>query len=131
MIKKTKMAVQLGEFEWKKYTYKRSADSNVQLLGSVRHGPQIGALGIIGGAYCQIVGDYVVPLNAKKAEHAYKSAVKYARQVLRQEYSIPAIDTNRPAPCVIVKRKRTFTKPDAPVKRKLTLAPTKESNPSS
>ena len=130
MIKMSKMVVQLGECEWKKYTYKRSDDSGVQLLGSVRHGPQFGALGIIDGAYCQIVGDYVVPLNAKKADQAFKNASNSGRRVFRPAYSVPAIDPSRPAPCVIVKRKRTIIRPDAAVNSRLALAPIKEATPS-
>ena len=69
--KKANWLVRLGAHEWVRHTYARPADDPIRLLGSVRRGPQIGALGITADKkYVQVVGDYVVPLNQGQIKQA-------------------------------------------------------------
>jgi hypothetical protein len=69
--KKENWLVRLGRHEWARHTYERSADDPIRLLGSVRRGPQVGALGVtLDDKYVQVVGDLVVPLNQGQIKQA-------------------------------------------------------------
>ena len=46
------------------------------LIGSIHHGPQIGALGKIDNDYYQVVGDMTIKLNTKKVEAALVFVLK-------------------------------------------------------
>lgn len=64
LTKKEKWLVRFGRDEWSRHTYARLANDPIRLLGSVRRGAQIGALGITADEqYVQVVGDLIVPLN--------------------------------------------------------------------
>ena len=101
MSKKTKWMVRLGVAEWERHTYARADGDDLRLLGSVRRGLQVGALGVtFDGTYVQVVGDYIVELNGSQISAAIAAA------------SIKTCRTPRPAakslnaPVVVVKRRR-------------------------
>lgn len=102
----------MGEAEWARFTYAREPDSEdaLQLLGSVRRGAQVGALAVTAeGAYLQVVGDYLAPLN--KREIAKALAVAHSRKHCQPQWAAPRPShAAAPAPAVvIVKRRRTYT----------------------
>lgn len=103
MARQVNWMVRLGVAEWAKYTYARK-DSSLVLLGSVKRGPQMGALGMTDtGQYVQVVGDYLVPLNRSQIERALVKARAFeahsqTRAVVRM--------MSPPVPVVIVKRRR-------------------------
>ena len=107
MVKKATWFVRLGPLEWARYTYARPQGDPLQLLGSVRRGPQMGALAITGdGQYVQVVGDFITALNSSQITRAL-AKVKPAET----SYSVP-----RPAspaahvPVVTIKRRRVFVR---------------------
>ena len=101
MAKKKKWIVRLGRPEWERHTYERPEGDALRLLGSVRRGPQVGALAVTDdGAYVQVVGDHLVELNCSQIAGAIAVA------------SIKTCKSGRPiaksgvAPVVVVKRRR-------------------------
>lgn len=100
--------VRLGEVEWKRFTYGRANDA-LEMLGSVRHGPQVGALAkTADGEFVQVVGDYLTPLKKYTITKALAQA-----QSLRPKSCAPRWNSTREssaaaAPVVIVKRRRTY-----------------------
>jgi hypothetical protein len=96
--KKANWLVRFGAHEWVRHTYERPADDPIRLLGSVRRGPQIGALGITADKkYVQVVGDYVVPLNQGQIKQAIS---KY------KAFEARLAAATAPPPVVVVKRRR-------------------------
>ena len=84
---------------------------NMQMLGTVQDGMQIGALvQTAEGGYAQVNGDILRPLNTSKVEHALDSVTKTSR---RQPGS--AIDQAPKAqvaePTIVVKKKRRIAIP--------------------
>ena len=77
----------------------------MRLLGSVRRGPQMGALAMTeDGHYVQVVGDYVTPLNSSQLTRALAKAKP-------EELSYPVQKTVArvgPPPVVTIKRRRTY-----------------------
>lgn len=103
MAKQLNWMVRLGVAEWTRHTYERK-DSSLILLGSVKRGPQMGALGMTDtGQYVQVVGDYLVPLNRSQIERALVKARAFEAHSQKRTLvrTIPP-----PAPVVIVKRRR-------------------------
>ena len=102
MAKKPTWYVRLGQLEWARHTYARPAEDELELLGSVRRGMQVGALAKTrDGEFVQVVGDFVVPLNKRKIESALTKAGNVDGG--------PAVrSTNKPAPppVVTIKRRR-------------------------
>jgi len=103
LAKKENWLVRLGRDEWSRHTYARLANDPIRLLGSVRRGAQIGALGITADEqYVQVVGDLIVPLNKGQIARAigkYKTI----------EVRLPPPCVHRvaaPPPVVVVKRRR-------------------------
>jgi hypothetical protein len=109
MAKKQSWFVRLGTVEWSRHTYARPKDDSLVLLGSVRRGMQIGALAkSADGAYFQVVGDFLTPLNRSKIEMALakaKSAQAYSAPHA-PAYSAPAPTAAAAPPVVVVKRRR-------------------------
>lgn len=103
MAKKLAWFVRLGPLEWARYTYDRLDDDPLRLLGSVKRGPQMGALAITAdGQYVQVVGDFITPLCTS--------------QIVRALVKAKAPEPRAPArplcvPVVVVKRRRVFVAP--------------------
>lgn len=97
--------MRLGVPEWSRYTYARPEGDALRLLGSVRRGPQMGALAMTeDGQYVQVVGDYVTPLNSSQLTRAMAKAKP-------EEPSYPVQRTVArvgPPPVVTIKRRRTY-----------------------
>ena len=102
VAKKPTWFVRLGQPEWARHTYPRSAGDALQLLGSVRRGMQIGALAKTEtGEYVQVVGDFVTPLNKRIIELAL------SRAKITDGGGAPRMANKvAPAPVVTVKRRR-------------------------
>ena len=101
--------VRLGPAEWSRHTYPRPPGDRLRLIGSIQAGAAVGALAVTeDGRYLQVNGDHERPLGC--------STVRAA--LLRAEADRPSFRGNalpresRPAPTVIVRRKR-FVAPDA------------------
>ena len=102
---KSHWSVRLGTLEWTKHTYERSVDEALQLLGSARHGMQIGALAKLGDEFVLVVGDHVTHLShADNKELATATAQTKAdeRPFVFQPIPVPA---TRPV-VVVIKRRR-------------------------
>ena len=116
--KKEGWLVRLGRHEWARHTYERAAGDPIRLLGSVRRGPQVGALGVTADKkYVQVVGDYVVPLNQGQIKQAIAKYKAYEARLAAAttphadypSYSLstpPAPRVAAPPPVVVVKRRR-------------------------
>ena len=116
--KKANWLVRLGAHEWVRHTYARPADDPIRLLGSVRRGPQIGALGITADKkYVQVVGDYVVPLNQGQIKQAIAKYKAYEARLAaattpHAHYPSDLLSSSHaprvaaPPPVVVVKRRR-------------------------
>lgn len=102
---KAKWQVRLGEPEWQRFTYARTEEDNLRLLGSVRRGAQVGALAITDdGKYVQVVGDYIQPLNTGQLTRAVALAVcSQNRQPAIPAFASPPSPS---APPVIVRKRR-------------------------
>lgn len=115
MAKKENWLVRFGRDEWAHHTYERPAGDPIRLLGSVRRGPQIGALGITTDEkYVQVVGDYIVPLNKSQITQAiarYKAFQARLAKATTPHLSSPFFTSHAPRvaaprPVVVVKRRR-------------------------
>ena len=97
--------MRLGAPEWSRYTYARPEGDALRLLGSVRRGPQMGALAMTeDGQYVQVVGDYVTPLNSSQLARAM---AKVKPEALSYPVQRPLARTG-PPPVVVIKRRRTY-----------------------
>ena len=104
MAKKVAWHIRLGVPEWSRYTYARAEGDVLRLLGSVRRGPQIGALAMTEeGRYVQVVGDYITPLNSGQLTRAMAKAKPEEFYPVQK-----AVTRVAPAPVVTLKRRRTF-----------------------
>lgn len=70
--------IRLGRLEWIRHTYQREPGDDLELIGSICRGPQLGALGRMTstGEYFQIVGDHLTLLNQSKIERLLEKANK-------------------------------------------------------
>jgi hypothetical protein len=103
LVKKANWHVRLGSLEWARYTNARPENDPLQLLGSVRRGLQVGALGLTDqGQYVHVVGDFVTPLNSSQISRAVAKAKGTVH------YAAPRPAKAAPAPVVTVKRRRVF-----------------------
>lgn len=92
--------VRLGEQEWSKYTYARVEGDALRLLGSVRRGAQIGALGLTeAGEYVQVNGNHVVALSQSQLRQAVAKAKAAAPRPFRAR-------ERASTPVVVIKRRR-------------------------
>jgi hypothetical protein len=102
MANNKKWIVRLGESEWMRHTYARAPGEWPRLLGSVRHGAQVGALGQTEqGDFVQLVGDYEVPLSRTQITKAMAHAVTVEARPVRPM----RVATT---PVVIVKKRRVL-----------------------
>lgn len=107
MSSKLAWAVRLGEAEWSRFTYARPADDPLRLLGSVRRGAQMGALGMTADErYVQVVGDFESPLPTGELA---KAVAKARRLYPGEAYVRPRqAASTAPVPVVTIKRRRIF-----------------------
>lgn len=98
--------MRLGPLEWPRHTYARPDDDPLKLIGSVRRGPQIGALAVTEeGQYVQVVGDHITVLNCFQISKALVNANAIEQLMARQLVSRAAA---APTPIVIIKKRRSF-----------------------
>jgi len=100
--------VELGARHWERHTHSGMEEQGFKLLGRISRVGQFGALAQASdGAYVQINGDHVVPLNRSKVEYALRIAQR------REESAGRAAERRAPtvAPTVIIKRRRVITPP--------------------
>jgi len=105
----------LGATEWAPFTYPRADNQGLRLLGSIRRGPQRGALAIDAqGRYVQLNGDYVTELNQSQVAAAVRrasgaAARPSAPRARSPEASHPA-PPKAPAkqPVIVVRRRRVI-----------------------
>lgn len=102
---KLRWSVRLGAQEWAKYTYERSADDPLRLLGRARKGQQSGALAKLGDDFVLVVGDYVTPLShadnkelAAATAHAKSDDVPFVCPPVAAKVAPPVV--------VVIKRRR-------------------------
>jgi hypothetical protein len=103
---KSRWFVRLGPLEWVKHTYERSTEDSLQLLGSARHGIQVGALAKLGDEFVLVVGDHVTALsraNNKDLAVATAHAQSFERPMEFQP--IPPVNAAVPV-VVVIKRRR-------------------------
>jgi len=94
--------VRLGPREWMPFTYARTPDESLRLIGSVKRGARIGALAVTpAGEYLQVNGDHVSPLSRSQICKALAKAERSAQQ-LPARRAAPSVSV----PVVIVKRRR-------------------------
>lgn len=99
---KAKWIVRLGQHEWARHTRAEDAGDALCLLGSVQRGAQIGALAVDQeGAYFQVNGEYVSPLNKRLIGKAVSAAKGRA-----PARSTPAPQRSTSVPVVTVRRRR-------------------------
>ena len=97
--------MRLGTLEWSRYTYARPEGDALRLLGSVRRGPQMGALAMTeDGQYVQVVGDHVTPLNTAQLTRAMAKVKPEAPSYPVQK----TLARTGPPPVVTIKRRRTY-----------------------
>lgn len=105
---KLRWSVRLGAHEWAKYTYERSADDPLLLLGRARKGQQSGALAKLGDDFVLVVGDHVTALgHADNKELA--AATTHARSDDGPLVSPPV--AAKVAPTVVVIKRRRIPAP--------------------
>lgn len=103
----------LGRTAWSRYTNERPEGDDLQLLGSVHKGAQIGALAMtVEGEYVQVVGDHLAPLKTREIAKALANAPRPSSPVFSRE-TPPWLVASRasPVPVVIVKKRRVAVMP--------------------
>ena len=115
---KLQWVVRLGRAEWARFTYERTGEDGLTLLGSVKRGARIGALAVhTDGSYVQVNGDYLSPLNARhiraainRAEIADRKRARSPERNFDPSYERPAHPSApAAAPVVIIKRRRVLS----------------------
>jgi len=113
-MSKPRWYVHLGP-AWSRFSAPRT---DLQLLGTVQNGPQIGALGRLpDGRYVQVNGDVLTPVNTHKVQAAINAAMH--RPARRSAISPPLQDSDAKqavapaAPVTITFRKRRTVPSDA------------------
>lgn len=96
--------MRLGAPEWAKYTYERAPEDPLRLLGSARHGMQIGALAKLGDEFVLVVGDHVTSLSHADNKQLF-AVTAHVRTVEPVFVVQPALVRAAP-PVVIIKRRR-------------------------
>lgn len=102
-----------GRTAWSRHTYERPEGDDLQLLGSVQKGAQIGALAMtVEGEYVQVVGDQQAPLNTKEIAKALAKAPRQSNPEFSRETPPWMVARKEsPAPVVIVKKRRVAVMP--------------------
>ena len=100
--------MRLGPHEWSRFTYVRPADDPLTLIGSVRRGPQVGALGVTGqGEYVQVVGDHISALNSFQIARAVAHAKAAPQLEARQPVQRAAVAVT-PVVTITIKKRRSL-----------------------
>jgi hypothetical protein len=106
---KSQWFVHLGP-GWKRFSAPRT---DLELLGTIQHGPQIGALGKLpDGRYVQVNGDVFSPVNTYKVEAAIQAAG--SRPARRPAFSAPST-AGEPEPPTAAMAPMASTAPTTPV----------------
>lgn len=100
--------VHLGRLEWLRFTYPRCESDPMQLIGSIRRGPQIGALAILGDQFFQVNGDFTCRLSP----FLVRKAVAKARAAEAPARPSRGMGLKRTTPEIKFKRRRVFTMTD-------------------
>jgi hypothetical protein len=103
---KSRWSVRLGPLEWVKHTYERPTDDYLQLLGSARHGMQVGALAKLGDEFVLVVGDHVSTLSrADNKDLAAATAHAQSFEQPMEFQKMPPVSVAAPV-VVVIKRRR-------------------------
>lgn len=103
---KSRWSVRLGPLEWVKHTYERPTDDSLQLLGSARHGMQVGALAKLGDEFVLVVGDHVTALShADNKDLATATAHAQSFERPMEFQKMPPVSATAPV-VVVIKRRR-------------------------
>ena len=87
------------------WTFFSVGRTDMQMIGTVQDGMQIGALGQKpDGSYLQVNGDMLRPLNTSKVEHALDKVTRNSRGA-KAVFTMPAAEPKAPV-VVVVKKKR-------------------------
>ena len=100
--------VRYGPMEWRRFTYDRTPEDDLQLIGSIRKGLQAGALARTrDGQYVLLVGDHETPMNFSQIEKALKSI---PRECQASVAIVPqkTIVASMPPTVVTVKKRRVI-----------------------
>lgn len=109
MKEKSRWNVRLGSLEWAKHTHERLPDDPLKLLGSARHGMQIGALAKLGDKFVLVVGDHVTPLS--NADNKHLAAATAHAEVDDHPFVFQPIPVPATRPVVVVVKKRRVPAP--------------------
>ena len=100
--------VRYGPMEWCRFTYDRTPEDNLQLLGSIRKGLQAGALARTrDGQYVMLVGDHETPLSASQMGKVLKNLPREFQAHVEVSTASPNPATLTP-PVVTVKKRRVI-----------------------
>jgi hypothetical protein len=106
---KSRWSVRLGSIEWAKFTYERSAQDPLHLLGSARKGQQSGALAKLNDAFVLVVGDHVTTLSHAD-DKALAAATTHAKSDDRP-FVFQPVPTQVAKPVVVVIKRRRIPAP--------------------
>jgi hypothetical protein len=106
---KSHWSVRLGSLEWAKHTYERSAEDPLRLLGSARHGMQIGALAKRDEEFVLVVGDHVTALS--HADNKELAAATVHAQTADRPYVFQPVPVRAAPPVVVVIKRRRVPAP--------------------
>jgi len=100
--------VRYGPLEWRRFTYDRTPEDNLQLLGSIRKGLQAGALARTrDGQYVMLVGDHETPLNASQMGKVLKNLPREFQAHVEVSTASPS-PAALPPPVITVKKRRVI-----------------------
>ncbi|MBU1361497.1 MAG: hypothetical protein KKC85_02765 [Gammaproteobacteria bacterium] len=103
-MSKEPLRIRLGA-HWSAFAYARD---DMELLGTVQRGMQIGALAKLpDNTYVQVNGDILQPLNRSRIEATLRST-----PAARTDRPFMSIPPSAPAPVVTVKKRRRVVVPD-------------------
>ena len=102
-MRNDRIRIRLGSY-WSAFAYARD---DMELLGTVQRGMQIGALAKMpDGSYAQVNGDVIQPLNRSRVEATLRTT-----PAAREDYSHLSQPPSGPAPVVTVKKRRRIVLP--------------------
>ena len=101
--------MRLGAPEWAKYTYERSPEDPLQLLGSARRGMQSGALAKLGDDFVLVVGDHVTSLS--HADNKQLAAVTAHAKTVELVFGVQPTPVRAAPPVVVVIKRRRIPMP--------------------
>ena len=103
-------AVRYGPMEWRRYTYDRTPEGDLQLLGGIRKGLQAGALARTrDGQYVILVGDHETPLSSSQMEKVLKNIPREFQA--SAAFSSPSAKVAAPPPTIVTVKKRRVIVP--------------------